>query len=518
MLLRRLILILALGSMLVPFAIMLTAGYLAQRKLLVQVTLQSNLAYSHKLATSTEDFLQSAQRQLGVTATIISTHMHDKRLLDEETSRLRSLNASFNSIAIIGSDGKVVSAAPGNARVEGQTMGSKVVRDTLALRRPMISEPYVSAAGNYIIFITHPIFNQRGEMEGLVGGAIFLQHQNVLHRLLGTHFYSDGSYLYVVDKSRRILYHPNLSRVGEVVHGNPAIEQVIQGRTGAAEITNSVGTRMLAGYTPVPSTGWGIIAQRPSAQALAPVYQSLRHTLLASLPLIALMAIITLVSAHLIARPLQLLAQRARSLDLSSSRIQIDAVNAWYFEAKELKAAMLAGMQATEKRITQLNDDVATDVLTQLGNRRRLEGEINRLVESGTAFCVISADVDNFKSVNDTHGHAAGDEVLRIIADTLRGSVRPTDIPCRPGGEEFTILLPETELAVAHDVAERIRLAVMNIRATPLPAVTLSLGVAHWPESSPDVKTVLRMADSLLYAAKREGRNRVRSATPLQAP
>jgi len=71
---------------------------------------------------------------------------------------------------------------------------------------------------------------------------------------------------------------------------------------------------------------------------------------------------------------------------------------------------------------------------------------------------------------------------------------------------------------VAHDVAERIRLAVMNIRATPLPAVTLSLGVAHWPESSPDVKTVLRMADSLLYAAKREGRNRVRSATPLQAP
>jgi diguanylate cyclase (GGDEF)-like protein len=121
-------------------------------------------------------------------------------------------------------------------------------------------------------------------------------------------------------------------------------------------------------------------------------------------------------------------------------------------------------------------------------------------------------DLDHFKQVNDRHGHGAGDDVLREVARRILATVREIDVPARYGGEEFAVLLPETGLDTAREVAERIRLAVVDApiktRKGPL-AVTLSAGVAAREAGGGDLGALLEAADGALYQAKAAGRNRI---------
>ena len=129
-------------------------------------------------------------------------------------------------------------------------------------------------------------------------------------------------------------------------------------------------------------------------------------------------------------------------------------------------------------------------------------------------------DVDDFKKVNDTHGHPQGDEVLRRIGAILRAESRGIDAPARYGGEEFAVALPETGTEGAVELAERIR---ARIEAEEVPftdrdgelRITASLGVASIPDSAADVRALVAAADAALYAAKRGGKNRVELAPNL---
>ena len=156
------------------------------------------------------------------------------------------------------------------------------------------------------------------------------------------------------------------------------------------------------------------------------------------------------------------------------------------------------------------------DALTGLANRRRLraagEEEFLRARRFGHPVAALMLDLDHFKQVNDRHGHGAGDDVLREVARRIQATVREIDVPARYGGEEFAVLLPETELDTAREVAERIRLAVMDTpfetRKGPL-AVTLSAGVAALDPRGGNPAALLEAADGALYQAKAGGRNRV---------
>ena len=179
-----------------------------------------------------------------------------------------------------------------------------------------------------------------------------------------------------------------------------------------------------------------------------------------------------------------------------------------------------------KKRYTErLRDNVQmsiemaiTDALTGLYNRRYMETHLTALVEQAAArgkpLTALVLDIDYFKSINDNHGHDAGDEVLREFATRVRKSIRGIDLACRFGGEEFVIVMPETDMAVATIVAERLR---RRIASEPFPIkqgaasidVTISIGIATLDAVDDNAGNILKRADQALYRAKRDGRNRV---------
>ena len=192
-----------------------------------------------------------------------------------------------------------------------------------------------------------------------------------------------------------------------------------------------------------------------------------------------------------------------------------------------LKAGELVEVYASFEDITQrvllsqeLRQQATTDFLTGLVNRRyfmeRLEAEFSRVRRHGRhQSCLLALDLDHFKRVNDTHGHAAGDQVLRHVADLMRQSVRRPDVLSRSGGEEFLLLLPDTGREAAVSLAERIRrrIAASPTMADGLPiAVTISIGVSALNPADTTPDAVLARADAALYEAKRSGRDAVRVA------
>jgi two-component system cell cycle response regulator len=182
--------------------------------------------------------------------------------------------------------------------------------------------------------------------------------------------------------------------------------------------------------------------------------------------------------------------------------------------------------QIRRKRYTErLRDNVQmsieaaiTDGLTGLHNRRYMESHLGKLVEQAAArgkpLAVLVLDIDFFKSINDNHGHDCGDDVLREFAIRVRKSIRGIDLACRMGGEEFVVVMPETDMAVAATVAERLR---RKIASEPFPIeqgkkkidVTISIGIAAMETSHDSAARLLKRADQALYRAKRDGRNRV---------
>lgn len=144
---------------------------------------------------------------------------------------------------------------------------------------------------------------------------------------------------------------------------------------------------------------------------------------------------------------------------------------------------------------------------------QKLQDEALRSERYGSPFAVMMLDLDAFKQMNDRHGHLAGDEYLRRVGETIRANLRAADVPCRFGGEEFCLLLPETDEAGAVAIAERIRRSVASLEVAfegVALSTTISIGVAIRGEETPaGVPGIIRRADEALYSAKRSGRNRV---------
>ena len=169
----------------------------------------------------------------------------------------------------------------------------------------------------------------------------------------------------------------------------------------------------------------------------------------------------------------------------------------------------LAMLRAFAMSQTQANSDSLTGLMT----RRSLESGVRELVDTGTPYSLAYADLDHFKELNDVFGHDAGDRALRTFAQVLRDSLRPADIPCRYGGEEFVIVLPSCPKDEAIQVLERVRGRLVDrLLIAELPNFTVSLGLAS-SDQVDDFQQVVALADDALLAAKAGGRDRIVVAT-----
>jgi len=194
---------------------------------------------------------------------------------------------------------------------------------------------------------------------------------------------------------------------------------------------------------------------------------------------------------------------------------------AWYTETRQQLIRTMAsslGLALANLRLRdKLRQQSIRDALTGLFNRRYLEEtlarEVLRVDRNQGCLGVIMMDVDHFKRYNDTHGHEAGDLILREMGAFLRSQVRGEDIPCRYGGEEFLLILPGAPLEATRQRAEKLREGIQQmspfINGQALGSVTVSLGVAIYPQHAASAEAILRAADAALYRAKRAGRNRV---------
>ena len=169
----------------------------------------------------------------------------------------------------------------------------------------------------------------------------------------------------------------------------------------------------------------------------------------------------------------------------------------------------LAARLGVVRSLARSERDAATDPLTRLPNRRLFSERIGNLDRGETQYTLLVADIDHFKRLNDEHGHDVGDQCLEIFADVLRDACRASDLPCRYGGEEFVVLLPDVGMRAGLAVAMRIRSLLRDAgRRAPVP-FTVSMGVASKPDHGENGEVVLRAADAAMYDAKESGRDQV---------
>ena len=227
------------------------------------------------------------------------------------------------------------------------------------------------------------------------------------------------------------------------------------------------------------------------------------------------------------------LGSRADNL-LEAITIGLGAVTAVLLVVLPPAVAIMAVVTVVFNRLAeldQLQDDVRTDPKTKVFNMRgwteSAERALARAVKStGQNLAVLMIDLDHFKWINDTYGHPAGDDVLCNLAQLLNEVTRPSDVVGRFGGEEFLVLLPDTDQAGAVRIGERIRAAVASLRiattdkrgeVTAIVDRTTSIGVAVYPEHGTTLESLMQAADAAVYEAKEGGRNQVRMAGPRPA-
>ncbi|QRG66773.1 sensor domain-containing diguanylate cyclase [Brevibacillus choshinensis] len=503
--LRFILELLVVFSVIITFLIGVISSIRVNTSSLAANYLENNFHYAKKLSSNTTEVLSSMQNTLNALAvrsarqTVTHTDLQDWFAANKQF---------FHSIFIADTTGTILQMAPSIKGIESGThLTSPAAKEALFLKKPVISKPYIGVTGRLIVLISAPIVNPQGEYKGFVAGSIFLEEPNVLSRMLSQHFYGDGSYMYVVDRDGRLIFHPDKARLGESVAMNPAIQKALAGESGYAEIVNSRGTSFFAGYTYEHITGWGIVSQTPTSRLDVSNQQLLQNLLATALPFLLINIIIVWLFAKHISTSLSNLALFSGDSVKSASPDGIPTTTSKIYEVQKLYQSTRLAMRQVNKRMLKLQTEVRIDELTRLFNRRMFNSTLSDRIKNKTPFSLIMLDIDHFKKINDTYGHVMGDEVLKLVAQTMLEQTREEDLCFRYGGEEFAVLIHDESQQLAYHIAERIRLSVAALEIPTHTKITLSLGIANFPLHGCNPIQLVACADLALYHSKEQGRN-----------
>lgn len=500
--LRHILSLLVISAMFLTASVGVYAAVRASSASLSSSYLQNNAQYAKKLASNTEELLDLMHSNL---VSLAAVSWRNKINQNELDTWFQTNQRYFNSVFFADANRTIQAISPTNVGIgAGTKLTSSASGQAASERTAFISDPYVGASGRLLVLISTPVFDKDGEYEGFIGGTIYLQEDNVLSRQLSEHYYGNGSYVYVVDKHGRLIFHPNPIRINEFVKGNEVIERVKSGNSGYKTIENSDGQSYFAGYAYEPDSGWGIVSQTPKTILDEPIRTLEKSMILQALPLFILILIAALWISRQISSPLYKLARISEEAAVSSRHVL--SVNTrlrgtYIYEVQQLA-------QSFDNYVKVLSDEAHLDGLTRLWNRKMFDLTIAEWIDEGTQFSLILLDVDHFKRINDTYGHVMGDRVLIELASQIRALAGVRDVAFRYGGEEYGVLVRTADVHLAELLAERIREEIAAAAFDPVGRLTVSVGVAHCSPEWGSAKEFIHRADMALYQSKAGGRNR----------
>ncbi len=505
---------LVISVVLLTSTILLMGTYDSKKKSLIETTLRLNLSSAERMSKTMDSLFQSISSSLRYNAAAFTDLNHMKtEVIDDDLGHMYNSSNFFNSLIVVGANGVILNAYPAGVTKVGERVSSAAVQEALSLQKPSISAPYTTPnSKRLIVLVNQPIWGRDGSYLGMLSGSMYLQEKNVISEVFGNNKADDyGSYYYIVDASGHVLYHPDKARIGVDLSANKVVQRLKREESGMLHATNLYGVDMLAGYSAIPANGWGVVMVSPVEVIRHQLYGHFRTLITYSMiPFLILLAAVVLIARRL-AQPFTQLADLVSQMGREPVKLP-EVKRHLSREADLLTKAVFLAAGNIRKQTEQLTQEAATDALTGLLNRRSLEYTMNQWMEAYLPFSLIILDVDKFKLVNDTYGHSTGDEVLKHVAHVISSSLRPGDVCHRYGGEEFIILLANTDSEAAYAIAERVRRALEESNP-PIPGkVTVSAGIASYPLNAPDRETLLDKADAALYRAKSCGRNRTMMA------
>ncbi|MDR3481766.1 MAG: diguanylate cyclase [Burkholderiaceae bacterium] len=439
------------------------------------------------------------------------------------------INPLFSGLLVIKPDGhRLLASWPallGQAQLDYADI--EWFRAALKSDRAVIGTPtHGRLDGTPLMFTAQQVRNSDGQTVAVLAGFSLLDAPGFLDSLQKTRLGASGGFLLISPSDKLFVASSDPSMVLTAtppVGVNPLHDRAMLGYRGTGVTTNAKGVEEIAAFVSVPSTGWFVVARMPTEEAFHPIATMRDLALKGTLAILLLMTVLVTVFLSVVLRPLVEVGRAMREMASGTRALaqlpvrRSDEVGDMVLAFNRLVAALHEKEATLKNTLEKLDHLAGTDTLTGAWNRRQfdevLEWELDRATRHGHPISLILLDLDLFKHVNDDYGHAKGDQVLRDVADCIRAELRKSDSLTRWGGEEFMILMPNTQLSNALVLAERLRACIAAQSTEKLCGVTASIGVAEFDGSETAEQWVAR-ADAAMYVAKNKGRNRVEVNVP----
>ena len=433
--------------------------------------------------------------------------------------------ADYAELLVIDLDGRIVATSKGRAG-EGRIREDWIER--IEADEAIVGDLYRDEQlGVEVIPIAEPV---RDAQNTLIGVLIAKLDFHSVGKILTGYAPNEDDELYIITQDAVVLIssRPMTAAFMTSTLSPGATEELFAEERLPHEFTSFRGTEVVGTLERIDRLGWGMVAHKERAEAYAQIVRLRNVTLLLIAAVLVAVGLVAYLLGLAIVRPLDRLTAGAAKIADGDLRVRLpiysrgelgDMTRVFNHMAKRLRQ-VLGELDATNQALREKNEELhrlsITDALTALHNRNHmmetLAMEVARALRYDHVFSILMIDIDDFKKYNDTHGHLAGDEVLRELGAFLKSSLRTEDYAARYGGEEFLILLPETASDGAWQLADRLRqrLEERQLGATAdLPGITVSVGVAAFPENGSDPEELISKADAAMYAAKQGGRNQV---------
>lgn len=442
------------------------------------------------------------------------------RRLTDYLNAVRERFADYVELMVVDPQGTVVATSARQLRPIQMPQGwaEEVLSDNAAMGDPY-RDPVLGAA---LLVVAVPVHVPSGRFLGALTAKLNLSSMD---QILRRYAPSDSGRVYLVSNEGEIVTG---RATGSGTRLTTASMQRLSAHDGSlASYRGYDGEWVVGSMRSEPLLRWAVVAEAPASLAFRQVTQ-LRNTML--LLVAALLIGVGLIAYFLglfIVRPLHRLAKGAAKVAAGNLDVDLPVLsggevgyltqvfNNMVVRLREGREALDAANETLRRKNEELERLSVTDGLTGLFNRRRLmeavTDEARRSQRLKHTFALLMVDVDHFKKYNDSFGHLAGDGVLSRVAAILREATREVDHVARYGGEEFLVMLPETGMPEALEIAERIRARIAD-EVFPGRRMTVSIGVAEFPLHGDSPEQVIAAADEALYEAKREGRDKVRRA------